>query len=370
MSCTPYNYYNNLLEHVGKNYEFFSDTFVFPRQLEIHLPGNHKTHCNLNCKWCQGSNFIRRLNHWENIGLNLVNNLKGKIPFHIYGGAYTEPLLNPYLLSYLATTKKYGNNFGIHTNGVLLNTLENTLGYITEISRLATSKNDYVSFSIDGGIARDWAKAKNVNNFKWFDEIILSIGKLSKIKEKLKKDFSIRLCFLISESTGTEENFEAIVDVAKKYNVDSLRFSIPYAIYNQSFSKLKTYKSNTEIPLNEYYSNKLQKYLSNSKPYIFYVDPETTSVNQFTFDKCIYSYYQITLGADGNVYKCSSCAAPDAETHKIGRITDNIFKFVSYIKDSYNKDWDCRKMCFNNNLRCNRMAIEVNKEYEKLCNNR
>ena len=102
------------------------------------------------------------------------------------------------------------------------------------------------------------------------------------------------------------------------------------------------------------------------KPYIFYVDPATVSVDQYNFNRCIYSYYQITLGADGYFYKCSSVAAPDAKNHRLFKITSNLNEFKHIVHKSYNKYWDCKKMCFDNGLRCNRMAVECNQKYKEI----
>ena len=45
--------------------------------------------------------------------------------YYIYGGNYTEPLLNQYFLDFIKLTKKNKANFGIHTNGSQLKILQN-----------------------------------------------------------------------------------------------------------------------------------------------------------------------------------------------------------------------------------------------------
>jgi len=360
-----YNYFDNLVKHVGKDYRFFHGKFVYPRQLEIHLPGNGKRACRLHCSGCQGSLYTKSLGKWELTGLGLLNNLKGQVPYHIYGGAYTEPLMNPFLTTYLATTKKYGNHFGIHTNGVLLKNLEDNFGFLTYLSEWATDSEDYLSISLDGGIAEDWAKYKRVKDESLFDGIIKGIYQAA----KLRKKHSLRICFLISEHTGNYENFEAITRIARETQVDSLRFSIPYAIYNQDFLVLEKYRDKVEKPMHKKYVEMLQPFLQldkSVKPYIFYVDPVTTSFDQYNFKKCIYSYYQITLGADGYLYRCSAVAAPDAKNHRLGKITSDLDEFNKSVLANYNEDWDCQEQCFAKGLRCNRMAIECNHEYERI----
>lgn len=86
-----YNYSENLLNHLesqGIN-DILSDNFYWPRQLEIHLPSNHKINCNLNCQWCQGRFHTKDLGNWELDGLELLEKVKGNIPYHIYGGKTT-----------------------------------------------------------------------------------------------------------------------------------------------------------------------------------------------------------------------------------------------------------------------------------------
>ena len=109
------------------------------------------------------------------------------------------------------------------------------------------------------------------------------------------------------------ENFIAVIETAREIGIDSLRFSIPFASYNQSFDKVREYKKERETPMNAVYEQRLAPYLSKSedeKPYIFYTGPEFTDIDKFDFRQCAYCYYQITFGADGYVYKCSPAATP------------------------------------------------------------
>ena len=360
-----YHYYKQLIKHIKNEDVFFNGKLIYPRQFEIHLPANHIKSCQLYCPHCAGSKFDKSLGTWEIEGLELLNKLQGKIPYHIYGGAYTEPLMNPYFMTYLATTKKYNNHFGIHTNGILLNQLEDSVGFLTELNRIATDKEDYLSISIDAGEQHSWSKTKGTKNFDWFNEIEKAISKTT----SLNRTHAIRLCYLISPYSDSVENFEGIVDIAKRYKVDSLRFSIPFANYNQSFDKVKEYKANREQAYDKIYQDKLAKYLSNNEqeqPYIFYTEPEFTDIDRYTFNKCIYGYYQITFGADGNVYKCSTVATPTAKHCRLGKITSNLDEFNNMIVENFNENWDCKKMCFDKGLRCNRMGLEINFEYSRL----
>jgi wyosine [tRNA(Phe)-imidazoG37] synthetase (radical SAM superfamily) len=365
-----YGYYDNLIEHLGTDATavIFGKDFYWPRQFEIHLPSDHKTSCNLHCKWCQGSLYDKQLGVWELKGLDLLDKLKGAIPYHIYSGVYTEPTMNPYLLSYLATTKKHNNCFGIHTNGTKLLALENAVGFLTELDRLTDSEEDYLSISLDGGSAQSWAKTKSSAPYM-FNDIIEGISKIAKIRSESKGAYAIRVCYLMNEENDSDENISSIVNTMKGLGVDSIRFAIPYAKYNQPFDIVAEHKSTVEDVSKDVYAEKLKPYLSSDttdKPYVFYVGSDQTSVDNYTFNRCIYHAYQITYGADGYAYRCCAVAAPDAKHCRLGVITDDLDKFKAMINKNRNEFWDCKKMCFDRGLRCARMAIELNQEYKRL----
>lgn len=374
-----YLYWKQLMKHLNRkdgNITWNSDIIfqhcrpegmIYPRQLEIHLPGDHKRACDLACSHCAGKYFIKELGNWESDALRLLSKLEGKIPYHIYGGAYTEPIINPYFLTFLATTKRYGNHFGIHTNGTQLLQLEKNQGWLTELNRLSTDTTDYLSISIDAGRSEDWAANKGGDE-KTFGEILRGINMALRIRDKTGKGHSIRLCYLINDTNDTINNLESISNFAKAIGVDSLRFSIPFAHYKRSFADVKRYKRGVEELNDDRYYKDLLPYLSKSKsnrPYIFYTGPEYTDIDKYTFTRCIYGYYQITLGADGYIYKCSTTATPTAKHCRLGKITPDLWRFREIIQSNYNPNWSCQISCFDQALRCNRMGLEINRRYHE-----
>jgi len=363
MRPSQYLYWKQLLKHLNNKPEkIFNNEFIWPRQFEIHLPGDHIKPCQLHCSHCAGKFFNKSLGYWELDCLELLDKLKGSIPFHIYGGAYTEPLTNPYFMSFMALTKKYNNHFGIHTNGVALKTLDDQQGFLTELNRLSTDDVDYLSISLDAGFPETWAKTKGTKHKEWFDDIIESVARAVKIRNKSGRGHAIRLCYLISPESGTREDFENIVKISKEIGVDSLRFSIPFGNYNQSFEIIKKYKEAVELTGDIKYRSLLEDLVSkdkNERPYIFYTGPEFTDIDLFTFKTCTYGYYQITYGADGYCYKCSTSATPTATQCRLGKATSDLNKFKEMIMKNYNKGWNCQKSCFDNGIRCNRMGFEI-----------
>jgi len=351
-----YRYWDQLVKHLGNTDVIFNGELIYPRQFEIHLPGNHVRPCDLNCPHCAGKYFQKDLGTWEMDGLELLNKLEGNIPYHIYGGAYTEPLLNPYFMSFLNMTKRHGNHFGIHTNGVLLSKLEEQQGWLTELNRISTDSVDYLSVSIDAGSPQSWMKTKGTKK-DLFGEIIEGLRKAVETRAK----YAIRLCYLISPHSGTREDFDSIVSIARETGVDSLRFSIPFAPYNQSFSMVREYKNNRES-MTDIYEEMLSPYLRGERPYIFYTGPEFTDIDRFTFKQCVYPYYQITYGADGYAYKCSTTATPTMSMCRLGKITNDLGEFHFLLRRNANPLWDAN-ICFRNGARCNRMGLEINAKY-------
>ncbi len=364
---TAYQYFHILKNHLNNNLsKIFNGRLVYPRQIEIHLPADHKRPCQFDCFYCQGRLLKRPLAHFESEALGLVDKLKGRVPYFIYGGAYSEPLMNPYLMAFLNMTKKYGSHFGIHTNGALLKKLEAMQGWLTELCRIAVDKQDYLSISLDAGTAKSHMKTKNLKR-NWFDEIIEGIKMAVKIRGKANK-LAIRVCYLLNEDNSSKKEIKKIIKLMKKIKVDSLRFSIPYDLYGKSFDRVKKYKKRVEIPQDERFSQILAPLMSKSrkeKPYIFYLPPKHQDVERMNFEQCIYSYYQITLGADGYVYRCSSTATPSFKMNRLGKITSDLKKFKQMILANHNPDFN-PLTCFKVGARCNRIALEINRKWGQI----
>jgi len=177
------------------------------------------------------------------------------------------------------------------------------------------------------------------------------------------------VCFLLTELSDNIEDIKYITEWAKLSKIDSLRFSIPYAVYNQDFSIVRDHKNKVETANRNRYAALLEPFVSKNKhkkPYIFYVEPDFTDVDRLIFNQCIYGYFQLTLGADGYYYKCSAVAAPTAKQCRVGKVTDDIEDLKTAILTNYNPDWNCQKMCFEKGLRCNRMGNEINNIYYNL----
>jgi len=366
MRPESYDYLGIIRNHLNNDLnKIFNGELIYPRQMEVHLPGDGIKTCNFDCYYCQGRILKRPLGNWEKDGLKIIEQLKGAIPFYIYGGAYTEPLMNKYLLDYLKLTKKYKNSFGIHTNGSLLSDCEKKNGLCSWIIKNGDSVGDYISISLDAGRKESHCRTKNIKK-DWFTEILKGIKILTELRNS-KREPAIRICYLLNEFNSSPEEISEIVEIMKKIGVDTLRFSIPYDLYGKKFDEVKKYKKKFENKFGNICRNTILPFLSdshNEKPYIFWHSPEYQDVEKMNYSKCIYSYYQITLGADGNVYKCSSSASPTFIHSILGKIPDNLIEFNKMVAANNNSEWDAG-ICFSSGARCNRIALEINDAWNK-----
>lgn len=368
-----YRYLEQLNEYIEtaerKYIEGEEKSFIYPKQLEIHLPSDRQIPCNLACKHCFSTLYKKELGRWEPAGLKLLHNLKGDIKYHIYGGAYCEPTANPFIFSYFATTKMYNNHFGLHTNGTYLLELERSQKFLTNCHEISTDKEDYISVSLDAGSGLSWQalKKKDKSNF-W--NILQAIEMMANIRDKKNKNsHAIRLVFLVSEPNCHQEEFEFIASLAKMYKLDSVRFSVPYDYYSRDFADVKKYKDTIEDVIAEKVEASTRHLISKSedeKPYIFWNPPYFTDIERFNFEKCFYGLFQITLSADGYIYPCSAVAAPSASHLRRGEITSDLEIFKRQCWDIQNNPVNCKTDCFDHGLRGNRMALEINEYYNNM----
>jgi MoaA/NifB/PqqE/SkfB family radical SAM enzyme len=347
-----YDYYGQLVEHLGGMDRIFDGTLVWPKQLEIHLPGDGKRRCQFNCAWCQGKDLDRALADWEPTALRLIDKLEGAVPLHIFGGAYTEPLLSQRLAEFLRLTKKHGNSFGIHTNGALLSK------YAQEIADLASTPSDYVSVSLDAGFTDSHSKGKGIKG-RAFGDILDGLARLAWCRRGRAYP-AIRIAYLLTEDNSSEAEIWNVVRMAMSIGADSLRFSIPYHPYGADFEHVRGYKAEVEEDLGVDYYEAVKPFLGDfGGTRIFWMGPETQDVDALNYKQCVYSYWQITLAADGYVYRCSCTASPSFPFCRLGQITDDLDEFREMVQTNHNPDWK-PETCFVHGARCNRQAIELN----------
>ena len=362
-----YNYMKILTDWVDKK-DIFNKDFVWPRQMEIHLPSNKEIACDFDCFYCQGSKLDMSLGMDEKKALKLVEEIgPDTFEYYVYGGAYTEPLLNPYFMDFIRLTKKNRAHFGIHSNGSQLKKLQEKNGFCTELVSLMQSKYDYFSCSLDAGSPESHMKTKNIKYDAWTD-IIEGIKILVEEKEKLNSKGSIRVTYLLNKWNYVDKELKEFINLMKEIAVDSVRFSIPYAQYGNEVAKVQKYKQNIENQEHKKFKELLEPYMSKSKdekPFIFYFAPVNQDIDRMldeSYKQCAYTYYQTTMGSSGHIYRCSSIATPSFDYGILGKQPETVEEFKKMIKISQDKEFHCHT-CIYSTARCNRMALEINSEW-------
>jgi molybdenum cofactor biosynthesis enzyme MoaA len=366
-----YNYLKNLTDWVDKKDIFNKDKkFVWPRQMEIHLPSNKEIACDFACYYCQGSKLDMSLGFDEKKALKLMEEIgPDKFEYYVYGGAYTEPLLNPYFMDFIRLTKKNNAYFGIHTNGSQLVKLHEKNEFCTELVSLMENEKDYISISLDGGTPKSHSKTKNIKYDAWTD-IIKGIQILVDERKRLNSKGTIRVAYLLNKWNSSEKELKNFINIMKETKVDSLRFSIPYAQYGNEVKNVQSYKRNVENKEHEKFTKLLEKYTSkdkNEKPYVFYFAPVNQDIDRMRDDnykQCTYTYYQTTMGSSGHIYRCSSIATPSFDYGILGSQPETVEEFKEMIRESHDPKFNCQT-CINSTARCNRIALEINTEWNK-----
>ncbi len=362
-----YQYFDILTKHLGTEVHniAFNQTNtepVYPRQLEIHLGNDKLNPCNLSCSHCQGSEVNKTNIDNSSKSIELIKNLDGKIPYFIFGGVFSEPLLNKNIFNVLNTVKETGTNFGIHTNGTLLYPLQRRDGFISRLAEIA-DQNDYITISIDSGSAQSFSLTKNVRPLL-YENIKRAIDFYKNINEKTaQQSFKLKLTYLLNEHNSSPEELAGFVRYAKNIGptIASLRFSIPYAVYGQSMEKCKDYKLHHEIPFFENIRNTLEPLLdSESLPQIIFLPPENQDVDKLNFKHCFYTYYQLTYAADGYFYPCSSSATSSFKHLRLGQAPDNLDDFNKILYKTQAESFNPQEQCLKKDVRCCRMAISIN----------
>lgn len=357
----------NYLLEANPDFQPLNGNPVFPRQLEVHVPNKGKKSCNLSCLHCQGKKINKLMAPYDDEILALIDDLDGKIPLFVFSGAYAEPTLNLKLIDFIGHVKATGANFGLHTNGVLLPELEEKISFISRLCQLADG-GDYITFSLDAGLRESYARLKCVDP-AYFDQAISGIQLLiSKRLNINQSTFKVRVTYVLLSTNSDDAEIREIIQLARMMGVDSLRFSIPYAPYGTSYEECLKYKYNRELKFSEKVISTVREYSSTNSldnPYIFYLPPELQDVENCFTHHCFYGYFQITVGADGYLYRCSSTASPSFMEHRLGKLPDNKINLLNLVKVNQDLSFNPLIRCKPVGARCNRAAIDVNRVFEK-----
>lgn len=346
-----YGYLAHLEKHLGQDIDnMFSVRGMYPRQLNIYLPGDHKRGCNFNCFHCSGRLSTPHLAHWEEAGIELINNLRGKVPYHIYSGANTEPLLNPYLSEFLVATKRWGSCFGVKTNGSRLLELQKEGSFLGFLCDIADSEEDFFSISLDAGSSQSHSKTKGVSP-DFFRRIIAGMQTLGSVRGN-RKFPALRVSYLLSSYNDSEAEIWSAIEYTKSAGFDSIRFSQPHPAYGANSADADRHWKKIETD-DARYKKLFSRLSSDQKPFVFYASPCRSGA----IKQCAYGYYQMTLSHDGYLYRCTTVALfPEM---KLAPITPDIGSFKDALFRNQDPGFEPEE-CFKIGAYCCRAAIAVN----------
>ena len=368
------NRYAELLDlHLGiqdnpQEFKQFSGEIVWPRQLEIHLPNYTNVACNLTCEHCQGQNLNRAMNPYDDVMLPLLNKLEGRIPLFVISGAYCEPTLNPRVIEYIRAIKKQGASFGLHTNGTLLTAMEKKSGFVSEMVSLCDER-DYITCALDAGTPDSYARLKKCSP-RLFNK---AIDGLRLVREKAlsygDNRVSMRITYLLNDFNHSVKELANIKGLANYAGANTLRLAVPYALYGTSIEECREYKKDFELPFAEKVWPNVEQIESVSEgdpgTYVFGMKVTAQDVDRLWYNHCYYGYFQITIGADGYFYRCSSVAAPDFEALQIGKATSSLEEFKKIILRNQSESFDPHEPCFQHGATCNRVSLDINTIYDR-----
>lgn len=346
-----YNYLRHLENHMQLD-QAFGDEIIYPRQLQLYMPGE----CNFGCYYCAGRLSNTKSVHWEETGLELLDKLGDRIPYHQYTGCSTEPTLNPYFMRFLETTKRNGCHFGIKTNGSKLAELEDDEGFLTKLCDISTDSQDYISISLDAGDIRSHIKTKKSTR-DIFNGILRGMHSLCRIRGD--RDYpAIRVSYLLNEWNDSEQEALGAITMARSAGVDSIRFSQPHPAYLEDSEIARKWWR--EIKQKDGGYRKLFDELSSiDRITIFYDSP--AEISEVRLNRCAYGYYQITISQDGFLYRCTTVVGvPDM---RIGSISSDLNEFEDAIKLNQDEAFNPGD-CLNKGAYCCRAAMAINTYYE------
>ena len=353
-----YNYVKHLDGHYN-GWRTFRDRPVYPRQIHFYTPSGQDKACNFNCFYCCGSLMSKEQVSWEADGLQLIYNLSGAVPFHMYSGAYTEPTLNPRLAEFIKATKGTGACYGLKTNGSMLVRMEDEAGLMSTLINKSTSDEDFVSISLDAGFAPSHSKSKGIP--EWiFDEIKYGMSELSRLRGDRSYP-KLRISYLLNKYNDDPAEIKHAIDIAKKLRFDSIRFTQPHPVYGTPSDKAGKQWGKIQDG-NKPYEKALEPYMSRwntERPFAFFVHTNPCP----EFSKCAYGYYQITLAPDGYVYRCTTAADKTFKELRLGKITSDLQVLDDMLYENQNPDFN-PQICFNLGAYCCRAAVAVNSQAE------
>ena len=277
---------HKLMYHPKRVDEFLETGDTFPIYAEIGLTDS----CNQKCKFC-ALDFLERKGNFMNTNslYSMLTDVSGKIKSIMYAGE-GEPLLHPRISEIIYTTKYFGIDTAITTNGIKFD----------KGKREAMLPNlSWIRFSVDSGSSENYAMVHGTNE-KNFGILIDNIKESVKYKQNNNLDVTIGAQFL----TIKDNKDEAIklAAILKDIGADNMQIK-PYSRHPLSLHDL-------EIEGTEY--NKLEKKLDEYNDSNFKIIFRKSTLKRIkdgaegvTYKECHSLPFYALVDAKGNVLSCN-----------------------------------------------------------------
>ena len=300
---------SKVLHHLDTIMEYFEKKNVDPINIEID-PSNA---CNHSCPFCisghihlskyKGTQFFNRQMMSKDLLLGFAKDISKTNTKSISFTGGGEPTMNPHLKETINYIKKHSNiEMGMFSNGSMLSRFDL---YETIVNSLK-----WIRISLDSGIAENYDKLRVTNSNNNFEVVINNIKKLISYKKKLNSKITIGVGFVVSK-----DNYNEILDFAKLFkdmDVDYCQYKPEVIQVERNLSKDKK----EQIPA-EFWANKVIKLLNQSSEILgnkfqcnsYKLKDLIVHKNKKygrEYKQCLGSQFQPCIGADGEVYVCTS----------------------------------------------------------------
>lgn len=306
---TMFSPQSKVLHHLDRVVDFLHNKRVDPINIEID-PSNA---CNHSCPFCisghlhlskyKGTEFFNRQMMSREILMKLVKDISTSQTKSISFTGGGEPTMNPHLSEAINYLRKNSNiEMGMFTNGSMLSRFDMFETIVTSLR--------WVRVSLDSGVSENYNKLRVTNSNNNFDVVIKNIKKLIEYKKKFKSDITIGVGFVVSK-----DNYEEIIDFAnlfKNLEVDYCQYKPEVIQVERNLSDSKKDQIPPEFWANKVISllDKASKILGNKFQCNSYKlkDLIVHKNKQYgrEYKQCIGSQFQPCIGADGEVYVCTS----------------------------------------------------------------
>lgn len=305
--------------HLDRIWALRNKEIIYPTQIQVDLINL----CNHKCPYCFTNYSVSNKNQKidETIMFGLLNDaVKLDIrSFHYTGGG--EPFLHPKIYNILSKTIENGLEYGMVTNGTLID--------FTHLDLL--HKMSWIRFSMDASDADMYKKQRGVDEFsKAIDNI--------KAFVYFCTETVVGMSFVVNPL-----NYKQIVsfaELAKSLSIQNVRYSIAWSPnwkdeafdfpeINRLLSEAKKLETDTFKIFN----------LTNGRLQLF---------NPSMYSVCGYQHFTTVIGADSNVYPC--CTLKYIPETSFGSLKEQNFKGIwhGYRRMKWLSDNHLQETCSKN----------------------